>query len=107
MISPMKPMLTKQHMQGGFALPTIIIASVILLTVLVTAVTAVGSITTSLATQYYNQLAREAAESGLANAQACLRANNYTPTWTDAAPLKPDTDCNGSTIGSLSKWVIN
>lgn len=103
----MKPMLTKQHMQRGFALPTIIIASVILLTVLVTAVTAVGSITSSLATQYYNQLAREAAESGLANAQACLRANNYTPTWTDVAPLKPDTDCNGTPIGSLSKWVIS
>lgn len=100
-------MLTKRHTQGGFALPTIIIASVILLTVLVTAVTAVGSITSSLATQYYNQLAREAAESGLANAQACLRANSYTPTWTDVAPLKPDTDCNGTVIGSLSKWVIN
>lgn len=107
MINPMKPMLTKRHMRGGFALPTIIIASVILLTVLVTAVTAVGSITASLATQYYNQLAREAAESGLANAQACLRAYNYTPTWTDIAPLKPDTDCNGTAIGSLSKWVIN
>lgn len=103
----MKPMLTQQRMSGGFALPTIIIASVVLLTVLVTAVTAVGSITSSLASQYYNQLAREAAESGLANARACLRSNNYTALWTDLAPLKPDTDCTGTVSGSLSKWVVN
>jgi alpha-tubulin suppressor-like RCC1 family protein len=107
MISDMKLMLTRQPVNAGFALPTVIIASVILLTMLVTSVTAVGSITSALAGQYYNQLAREAAESGLVSATACLRNSNYSPTWTDAAPLKPNTDCTGSEVGSVSKWVVN
>jgi alpha-tubulin suppressor-like RCC1 family protein len=103
----MKPIANVRHIHDGFALPTVIIASVILLTVLVTAVTAVGSITAALASQYYNQLAREAAESGLTHARACLRSFNYSPTWTNAAPLKPNTDCYGVENGAVSKWIIN
>ena len=91
----------------GFALPTVILVSVIMLIVLVTSVTAVGSITTSLAGQYYNQLAREAAESGLANASACLRATNYSPTWTDALPLKPNTGCAGENAPTVSPWLVS
>jgi alpha-tubulin suppressor-like RCC1 family protein len=107
MISDMKHMLTLKHTNGGFALPTVIIASVILLTVLVTSVTAVGSVTSSLANQYYNQLAREAAESGLAYARACLRQYNYVPSWTDAAPLMPNTGCAGEDLPSVSDWLVN
>lgn len=103
----MKPMLTAKNVERGFALPTVILASVIMLVVLVTAVSAVSSITTALASQYYNQLAREAAESGLASATACLRTSSYTPTWTTLAPLKPNTDCAGGTLGSVSPWIVN
>ncbi|HET6747414.1 MAG TPA: hypothetical protein VFH06_04890 [Candidatus Saccharimonadales bacterium] len=103
----MKPMLTKHQATGGFALPTVIIASVILLTILVTSVTAVGSVTSSLANQYYNQLAREAAESGLATARACLRYFNYSPTWTDATPLKPNTGCYGEDASPISAYIVN
>ena len=106
-ISDMERMHLLRRAHDGFALPTIIIASVILLTILVTSVTAVGSITASLSSQYYNQLAREAAESGVARARACLRNSNYSPTWTDALPLKPDTDCSGTVSGSLSKYIVN
>lgn len=102
----MKAMLTLRENDGGFALPTIIIASVIMLIVLVTSVTAVGSITTALAGQYYGQLAREAAESGLANARACLRASDYVPSWTNVTPLKPDTDCYGLAAGA-SAYIVN
>lgn len=102
----MKPMLNCRRREG-FALPTIILVSVIMLIVLVAAVTAVGSITTSLAGQYYNQLAREAAESGLASASACLRATNYSPTWTDASPLKPNTGCAGENAPTVSPWVVS
>ena len=99
-------MLNCRHREG-FALPTIILVSVIMLIVLVASVTAVGSITTSLAGQYYNQLAREAAESGLANASACLRATNYSPTWTDALPLKPNTGCAGENAPTVSPWLVS
>ena len=97
----------KHQVAGGFALPTVIIASVILLTILVTSVTAVSSVTASLANQYYNQLAREAAESGLANARACLRAYDYSPTWTDGAPLKPNTGCAGEDASPVSAYIVN
>lgn len=106
-MNSMKPMLTFKSAEGGFALPTVILASVIMLIVLVTSVTAVGSITTSLAGQYYNQLAREAAESGLANASACLRATNYSATWTDALPLKPNTGCAGENAPTVSPWLVS
>jgi len=99
-------MVMTRRSQEGFALPTIIIASVIMLVVLVSSVTAVSSITTSLASQYYNQLAREAAESGLAHARACLRQSDYAATWTDALPLKPNTNCSGGSVVGLDAWLV-
>lgn len=89
----------KHHLSNtikrGFALPTILIASVVMLIVLLTAVQSVVSSRTALDTQYYNQLAREAAESGLVMAELCLRSNDYTPTWSDTSQLRPNTGCAG------------
>ncbi|QQG50573.1 MAG: ricin-type beta-trefoil lectin domain protein [Candidatus Saccharibacteria bacterium] len=82
--------------KNGFALPTILIASVIMLTVLVSAVSATSSIRSALDSQYYTQLAREAAESGLARANGCLRNNAYVPEWS-ASNLYPNTTCSGGT----------
>lgn len=97
---------------AAFALPTVLIASVILLTVLLSSVTAVSSIRTALNDQYYNQLANEAAESGVAMAQACLKANNYIPTWGTGAsgkPLRPNTGCTGgdACTGAPNCYVLN
>lgn len=103
----MKPLLTAKNVERGFALPTVILASVIMLIVLVTAVSAVSSITTALAGQYYNQLAREAAESGLASARACLRTSDYVAGWSTASPLKPDTGCTGNSLGGVSPWIVS
>lgn len=91
----------------GFALPTIIIAAVILITVLVTAVAASASISAGLDSQYYNRLAREAAEAGLARARSCLRENNYVPSWTTSS-LFPNTDCLGGSqcTGSPNCYVL-
>lgn len=99
----MKHMLFERR---GFALPTILIASVIMLTVLLSAVTAVSSIAGGINSQYYNQLAREAAESGLAVAETCLRASDYSPTWTNAKPLRPYTNCLGNTQAGFSTYVL-
>ncbi len=100
----MKHMLRRD---SGFALPTILIASVIMLMVLMASITAVSSITSGLNSQYFNQLAREAAESGLARAESCLRLSDYNPTWTDATPLKTDVDCSGGNLGSADDWIVN
>lgn len=82
--------------RGGFALPTVLIASVVLLAVLVTASTSVAAVRTSLKVQYYEQLAKSAGESGAAYAKACLAKNGNKPLWTDLNPLTPSTDCAGN-----------
>jgi alpha-tubulin suppressor-like RCC1 family protein len=100
-------MIRAWHKHEGFALPTILIASVVMLIVLVSAVTATESTRTALDRQYYEQLAREAAESGLAVAQLCLQASSYSPTWTDSYPLRPDRDCTGVNSNGVSQYIIN
>jgi alpha-tubulin suppressor-like RCC1 family protein len=101
-------MIRAWHKHEGFALPTILIASVVMLIVLVSAVTATESTRTALDRQYYNQLAREAAESGLAVAQLCLGASSYTPTWSSSYPLRPDRDCTGvNNISGASQYIFN
>jgi hypothetical protein len=81
--------------QAAFALPTVLIVSTVMLVVLLAAVQASVSVTQSLDTQYKDKLSKEAAESGIAMAKACLAANANVVQWTDARPLKPNTDCTG------------
>ena len=82
----------------GFALPTVLIASIVMLTVLVTAVSSTAGVRASLAAQYYGQLQQSASDAGTAYAKACLAANNGIPQWSDANPLKPNTDCTGTQL---------
>lgn len=92
--------------QAGFALPTILIASVVMLTILAASVSAVGSATAALETQYYNQLSREASESGVARAADCLKQSpTGTPQWSELAPLRPNTNCDGSIIAGMSEYI--
>lgn len=93
--------------RDGFALPTILIASVVMLMVMVTAIQAAASISVGLNNQYYNKVAEEAAESGAAKAQNCLKANNYIAGWGTAKPLKPNTDCNGNVMSGWSSYVLD
>lgn len=90
--------------QEAFALPTVLIASVVMLIVLLSAISASSSIRSAIDSQYYNQIAREAVESGLTLATECLRANP-SPGWTDASPLRPGSSCNGS--ASENGYVID
>ena len=91
----------------GFALPTVLIASVVMLSILTTTLIAVVSSRGALSSQYYQQLARTAAESGLVKAQVCLQASNYTPQWTAAQPLRPNTDCSGNVLSGASAYVLS
>jgi alpha-tubulin suppressor-like RCC1 family protein len=88
-------MIATRQLQRGFALPTILIASVVMLIVLAAAVSATASIRSALDGQYYNRLAREAAESGLARANACLQESAFIVQWSDANKLHPNTGCSG------------
>lgn len=74
----------------GFALPSVLIASVVMLAVLMAAFTATAASRAALDSQYYDQLARLAAESGAAQASSCLQEK---VTWT--TELRPNTNCAG------------
>lgn len=93
--------------RAGFALPTILIASMVMLIVLITSVSATSSVRSGLDAQYYTQLAREAAESGLARANGCLQDSGYISTWNSSA-LYPNTSCAGgySCTNSASCFVM-
>lgn len=97
-----KRMLKKYSYRGGFALPTVLIASVVMLTILAVSVSSVTAVRTSLKTQYYEQLAKEAGEAGVAYAKACLAKNSNVPLWTDAKPLLPNTDCSGTPVPGVT-----
>jgi alpha-tubulin suppressor-like RCC1 family protein len=63
--------------------------------ILVAAVGATSSARVALDAQYYDSLARDAAESGASQAAECLKLNNYIATWSASAPLRPNTTCSG------------
>lgn len=83
---------------GGFALPSVLITSVIMMTVLVASVSSVASIRSAVSTQYYNQLAKTASESGVAYAKSCIESNAGSVTWSDEKKLGPNTDCSGNQL---------
>ena len=83
--------------QNGFALPTVMIASVVMLTVLLSGLVAASSSNSAIRSQYATKLAQSAAEAGGAMAEACLKKNNYSASaWT--APLGPNTECTGAQV---------
>ena len=90
----------------GFALPTVMMVSLIMITLLAAALQFVSSSQSALSRQYYLQLAREAGESGLVYASKCISQNNGAISWTDAKPLKPDTDCSGNTVSGADGYVF-
>ncbi|MDB5180122.1 MAG: hypothetical protein JWN12_754 [Candidatus Saccharibacteria bacterium] len=90
--------MRRQKTSKAFALPTVLIASIVLLMILAVSVTATVAVRTTLMNQYYVQLAQVAGESGVAYAKACLAANGNVPQWTDVKPLTPATDCSGNLI---------
>jgi len=92
----------KNYFKVGFALPTVLVASIIMLMVLMVSIASTASVRVALSAQFYNQLAQNAGDAGVAYAKACLASSSGTVTWSDAKPLMPYTDCNGDPIPGLS-----
>lgn len=74
----------------------------VMLSILTVSVASVAAVRNSIRIQYYNQLAKVAGEAGVAYAKACLAKNGNVPQWTDAKPLRPNTDCSGTMLSTLS-----
>lgn len=95
--------------EKGFALPTILLVSTVMIAILVASIAAAAASRVSLDSQYYNHLAKQAAESGIARAMECLKSSGYSPQWTTAASsrdLRPNSDCTGATRGGASLYVV-
>ncbi len=95
----------------GFALPTILLVSTVMFTILVASIGAAAASRVSLDSQYYNLLARQAAQSGIARATECLESSGYTPQWSTLASnrdLRPNSTCAGTTMtgGGVSPYVV-
>lgn len=88
----------RSRVAAGFALPTVLIAGIVMMIVLMTTLVAASGTRANFDSQYYSRLAREAAESGALFAQNCMRENDFEVTW-DGGSLETGHDCNrgGST----------
>ena len=95
--------------QDAFALPTIVIATVVMFMVLVAVVSSVSSARVALDSQYYEALMKDAGESGITYATDCMARNNGIVTWSSSKPLTSSTDCNGNTLSQCSAgcYLVN
>lgn len=85
--------------ERGFALPTIVLASVILMMVLAGSLSIASSNSVALHQQQLDQLMREAAEAGLQYANACYMQVVGTATagqWPNTGTLDTGEDCYGA-----------
>ncbi len=87
-------------LRRGFALPTVLISSVVLIIVLTTTIQLVVTTSVSLREQLNDRMVNLASEAGAEHAQACLQANNYIAQWNDNSPLRPGSSCSGYTNGT-------
>lgn len=100
-------MVNHQNNRRGFVLPAVVISGVFLLTMLALALQITAASNFALREQYYNQLAREAAESGINMARSCVKNNNGIAMWADTDKLRPNTDCTGQAKAGVSANVMS
>jgi len=79
-----------------------------MLAILMAAIGATAASRVALDSQYYNQLAQQAVESGMNRANECLSGSGYTPQWStkvSGKDLRPDSDCTGASVFS-SAYIV-
>ncbi len=96
----------------GFLLPVVVVLGLAVGTVSVVALQSVAQNSVTLNNQYYDQVAREAAQAGVAAAASCIRAGTAVWAGTDPAnpdmtPLSPTTGCNGSAVTGKVAYVAD
>jgi alpha-tubulin suppressor-like RCC1 family protein len=92
----------RQIRVDGFAMPTVMITSVVMLIVLMASLQTSASMSTNLNESYYTRLAKEATESGLLFANECLNNGHI---W--RIKLKTGTNCDGNAITGASSYIVN
>lgn len=94
------------RVRQGFALPTVLIASLVMMMVLMTGLTATSGTKTNLDEQYYVKLAEEAAEAGAVFAQNCMQSNGFVAPWAGKT-LASGKACNGTTNVSAEQYLVS
>ena len=92
----------------GFALPSILISSVVMMIVLVVAASSISTTRIALNDRYYNKIASDAAQSGVVHAQECVFNSNTTAEWSSDASsqLRPGTGCTGGSQCSTANCYV-
>jgi alpha-tubulin suppressor-like RCC1 family protein len=86
--------LRKTAPSNGFLLPVVIALGLGVGTISIVALQTVAQNSATLNTQYYAQVAREAAQAGVSAASTCIKTTNpVAATWTSSNTLTPDKDC--------------
>lgn len=80
----------------AFALPLVMISSLVMMMVLLSGLTAMNSVNIGLRQQHEERLAKAASAAGIAMARACMAQNSSVVTWSNTKPLMPNTDCQGN-----------
>lgn len=93
--------MTIKTFHHGFTLPTLLIISTVLMIMGAAVLQGTISVKNALDAQFYNQIAREAAEAGLRYAQTCLSGGSV---WSE---LRPNTTCTGSQNGAAPDVVLD
>lgn len=94
----------------GFTLPAVLIVSLTLLIIGLSMTQTSSSVRTSIDDQYYNRLATEAAQSGVAYGNYCLVKNSYAQSWGSLLGrpnLTQSTDCYGTSLSPALTSLID
>ncbi len=89
----------KRKFFHGFMLPMVIITGTVLLIIISFVLRAVSSGRVTITNQHYQLLAKQAAESGIAMAESCVKRDKAVK-WSNSKPLRSNTNCNGDIISS-------
>ncbi len=94
LITKVKVRYQKNAVSPGFALPSVLILSIILLAIGVSTLQVSAAISRSLVDQHWNRLAKIAAQSGASFVSSCI--NQGYVTWTTT--LTPQNKCSGAVV---------
>src|SRR5690606_15838214 len=86
---------------------TVLIVSLVMFSVLLASSSMAVASRAALNDQYYQRLAKHAAESGLDYAAYCFERNDSQITWSDSKKLRPNTSCSGDSIPGASSYLVN
>lgn len=99
-----------KEIQFGFILPTVLVLSLTIVTIMVTALMVTSSSYDGNYGDSYQKLADEAAEAGSAYATACLNLMDHDQSWGPAMSrpnLAPNTDCLGANSYPGNQYVYS